>query len=48
MHLLFDIGGTHTRLALTQDGKKFGQPVIIKTPKNVAFVINNFLYSCLL
>src|SRR3989344_4103913 len=33
MHLLFDIGGTHTRLALTQDGKKFGQPVIIKTPK---------------
>ena len=33
MYLLFDIGGTKTRLALSKDGKKFGDVVIIETPQ---------------
>lgn len=32
MYLLFDIGGTRTRLAYSSDGEKFGAPVIIDTP----------------
>ena len=45
MHLLFDIGGTHTRLALTQDGKKFGQPGIIKTPKKYGEAIKTIQFA---
>lgn len=31
--LLFDIGGTNTRVAITADGKRFRTPTIFKTPK---------------
>jgi glucokinase len=34
MHLLFDIGGTKTRFALSNDLTSFDDPVIIDTPKN--------------
>ena len=33
MYLLFDIGGTKTRLALSIDAKNFKEPVIIETPR---------------
>ncbi|MBI4093053.1 MAG: ROK family protein [Candidatus Kerfeldbacteria bacterium] len=31
--LLFDIGGTNMRLAVTRDGRRFGTPIITKSPK---------------
>ncbi|HEB13653.1 MAG TPA: ROK family protein [candidate division CPR3 bacterium] len=34
MYLLFDIGGTKTRLAFSRDAKTFEDPVIINTPQN--------------
>jgi predicted NBD/HSP70 family sugar kinase len=34
MHLLFDIGASKTRLAVTDDLDSFGEPLIIETPKN--------------
>lgn len=34
MYLLFDIGGTKTRLAISRDGKSFEQPTIIQTPQD--------------
>lgn len=34
MYLLFDIGGTKIRLALTLDGKTLGEPQIIETPQS--------------
>jgi len=34
MFLLFDIGGTNTRLAISDDGKTFSRPHIYKTPKD--------------
>lgn len=34
MYLLFDIGGTHMRIALSRDGETFGEPAIIETPKD--------------
>ncbi len=34
MFLLFDIGGTKTRLAVSRDGKSFGKPYIINTPQD--------------
>ncbi len=34
MYLLFDIGGTNMRLALSRDGVTFGEPKIIPTPKD--------------
>lgn len=34
MFLLFDIGGTKTRIALSHDGKTHQEPRIITTPKN--------------
>ncbi|MDP3963631.1 MAG: ROK family protein [bacterium] len=34
MYLLFDIGGTNMRLAVSKDGKGFGEPVIVPTPQN--------------
>ncbi len=33
MYILFDIGGTNMRIAITHDGKSFGDPVVIPTPK---------------
>ncbi len=36
MYLLFDIGGTKTRLAITKNGKKLDQVKIFSTPKNFA------------
>ncbi|MBI5817235.1 MAG: ROK family protein, partial [Candidatus Yonathbacteria bacterium] len=33
MYILFDIGGTNMRIAATQDGESFGDPVILPTPK---------------
>lgn len=32
--LLFDIGGTNMRLAMTRDGRRFGSPIIIPTPRS--------------
>jgi predicted NBD/HSP70 family sugar kinase len=34
MYLLFDIGGTKTRIAISEDGETFGEPKIIDTPKD--------------
>ena len=34
MYLVFDIGGTHTRIATSKDGKTFsGKPLVVDTPK---------------
>jgi glucokinase len=33
MYLLFDIGGSKMRFAVSQNGKKFKNPIIIKTPR---------------
>ncbi|MCH8244762.1 ROK family protein [Patescibacteria group bacterium] len=33
MYLLFDIGGTKTRLAFSKDGKKFADSVTVQTPQ---------------
>lgn len=34
MYLLFDIGGTKTRLALSKDGETFDEPKLFSTPKS--------------
>lgn len=34
MHIVFDIGGTNTRLAASEDGVSFGEPIKIPTPKD--------------
>ena len=34
MFVLFDIGGTKTRIAFSGDGSDFGEPMIIPTPKD--------------
>lgn len=39
MHLLFDIGGTKTRFALSSDLTSFDDPIIIDTPKNFSEAI---------
>lgn len=39
MYLLFDIGGTKTRFALSSDLSSFDDPVIIDTPKNFSEAI---------
>ncbi len=33
MYILFDIGGTNMRIAVTRDGDSFGDPIVIPTPK---------------
>jgi len=33
MHILFDIGGTKTRIAFTKDGKQFSEPKVVRTPE---------------
>lgn len=40
--VLFDIGGTNTRLAVTRDGRRFGQPVIYPTVNHFARGIRAF------
>lgn len=42
MYLLFDIGGTKSRFALSRDGKSFEEPLIIDTPKNYVEAIVAF------
>lgn len=32
MYILFDIGGTKMRFAVTKDGKEFGEPKVVDTP----------------
>jgi len=34
MYILFDIGGTKMRIAASRDCKEFGEPKIVKTPKD--------------
>lgn len=34
MFILFDIGGTNMRVALSKDGETFGEPMIVETPKD--------------
>ena len=34
MYILFDIGGTKTRIAVSKDLESFGEPVIVATPKS--------------
>ena len=34
MFLVFDIGGTNMRLAVSRDGKNIEEPKILKTPKD--------------
>ncbi|OGZ04941.1 MAG: hypothetical protein A2845_04370 [Candidatus Lloydbacteria bacterium RIFCSPHIGHO2_01_FULL_49_22] len=34
MFILFDIGGTNMRVALSKDGETFGEPKIVETPKD--------------
>jgi len=41
MYLLFDIGGSRSRFAVS-DGEKFAKPEIIDTPKNFDEAINKF------
>ncbi len=33
-YILFDIGGTKTRIALAHDSESFGEPRIVDTPKD--------------
>ncbi|MBI4094414.1 MAG: ROK family protein [Candidatus Liptonbacteria bacterium] len=33
MYIVFDIGGTKMRLAASEDGRKFGEPKVVPTPK---------------
>ena len=40
MYLLFDIGGTKTRIALSRDGKSFEEPRIVPTPTKYEEGIN--------
>lgn len=42
MYLLFDIGGTHTRFALSHDHQSISEVKIIDTPKNYFDVINTY------
>lgn len=42
MYILFDIGGTNTRIAASTNGKTFGTPIIFKTPKNFSAGVRRF------
>ena len=42
MYLLFDIGGTKMRLALSKDGKTFDEPKVVETPKDFTEAIKVF------
>ncbi len=34
MYIIFDIGGSKIRVAASSDGKKFGEPLIVRTPQD--------------
>lgn len=42
MYLLFDIGGTKMRIAISEDRESFGEPKIITTPQNFEEGISTF------
>jgi predicted NBD/HSP70 family sugar kinase len=42
MYLLFDIGGTKSRFALSRDGSSFDEPLMIDTPQNYTEAILAF------
>lgn len=42
MRVVFDIGGTKTRLAASHDGESFDDPVIIDTPKHFEEAVERF------
>lgn len=42
MFLLFDIGGTKMRIALSKDGESFGEPKVVPTPQNFEKGISAF------
>jgi len=42
MYLLFDIGGTKTRIALSKDGETFEEPLVFSTPTDYEEGINFF------
>jgi len=42
MYLLFDIGGTKMRLALSKDGESFAEPKVVETPKDFDVAMNVF------
>lgn len=42
-YLLFDIGATNTRVAVSQDGKQFGKPAIFKTLKSFEEGVDEFI-----
>jgi|TARA_Y100000310_G_scaffold325052_1_gene387904 predicted NBD/HSP70 family sugar kinase len=42
IYLLFDIGGTKMRLAVSKDGKTFGEPKVVPTPKKFEEAIEIF------
>lgn len=41
MHILIDIGGTKTRVAVTRDGETFSEPDIFKTPQDFSTWLAN-------
>jgi len=43
MFILFDIGGTNTRIAGSKNGKSFSKPIIYKTPKTFTKGIKEFV-----
>lgn len=42
MYLLFDIGGTKSRFAMSKNGESFDEPLIIDTPQNYVMGIDAF------
>src|SRR3989304_6173451 len=47
MHLLFDIGGTNTRMAVSRGGEGFEEPVIFQTPSSFDEAISLFKKTAL-
>lgn len=45
MYLLFDIGGTKTRIAVSRNGKTFTDPKIYPTPQNYEEGIERFVHT---
>ena len=43
MYIIFDIGGTKTRIARSDDLKTFGAPVVFDTPQNADLGIRNII-----
>ncbi len=45
MHFIFDIGGTHTRMATSEDGQTFGEPKTIDTPEDFKDGMESFAFA---